>query len=114
MVVDRFGHNVCGFVGSDAAGHDRTALAWACLGAWIDGTVCTLPADDFKTYCLPGAGADCDQDEAWTRECMHAAARGDQKSRRLGVQLSPILEESFDKLEVVVNQMKKDQVKKIK
>jgi hypothetical protein len=35
-------------------------------------TVCTFAADDFKTHCLPGAGADCNQDKAWTRECVHA------------------------------------------
>src|SRR5579864_2183631 len=78
-------YNVCRFVGSNPAGHDRTPFPWACLCAWIDGTVCTLAADDFKTYRLPGAGADCDQDEAWTGECVHASASGDQNRRRLGV-----------------------------
>jgi len=43
---------------------------------------------------------------------MHAQAPGDQDSQRLGDQLSPVLEESFDKLEVVVNEMKKQEMKK--
>src|SRR5262249_11386253 len=66
------GYNICGFVGSNPAGDDRAALPWACLCARLDGTVCTLAADDFKTYCLPGPGADCDQDEAWAREYLQA------------------------------------------
>src|ERR1700685_3522049 len=74
---------------------DRTALTWACLCAWIDGTVRTLAADDFKTYRLPGAGPDCDQDEAWTRECMHAQAAGDKDRERLADQLSQLLEREF-------------------
>src|ERR1700756_4493919 len=65
-------HNLCGFFCFKPAGGDREALPWACFCARLDGTVCTLAADDFKTYCLPGAGADCDQDEAWTREYLHA------------------------------------------
>src|SRR5581483_7598383 len=65
------GYNICRLVRSHPAGDDRTALTWACFCAWFDGTVCTLAADDFETYCLPGAGADCDYDEAWTRECVH-------------------------------------------
>src|ERR1700727_1528513 len=48
-------YNVCGFVGSDPEGDDRTTLPWARLGAWIDGAVCTFATDDFKTYCVPGA-----------------------------------------------------------
>src|SRR5215469_17078111 len=74
---------------------DRTTLAWPCLCAWLDGTVCTLAADDFKTYCLPGAGADCDQGQAWTREYLHAQAEGDQDGQRLGDQLSPVLGRKF-------------------
>src|ERR1700685_840879 len=89
------GYNVYGFVGSDPAGDDRTALPWAGIRAWIDGTLCTLAADDFKTYCLPGAGADCGQDEAWARECLHAEARDDKDSKRLGLLLPPILGREF-------------------
>src|ERR1700685_1804562 len=57
----------------------------------MDRTVRTLAADDFKTYRLPGARADCDQDEAWTRECVHAEARSDKDRQRLGDSLSPVL-----------------------
>src|SRR5581483_12336981 len=70
------GHNICGFVGSNPPGDDRAALPWACVCASVDGTVCALAADDFKTYCLPGAGADCGQDQAWTREYLHTEASG--------------------------------------
>jgi len=42
---------------------------------------------------------------------VHAQASGDQEGQRLGDQLSPIWEESFDKLEVVVNEMKKTGVR---
>src|SRR5271167_4172187 len=89
------GYNIRGFVGSNPAGNDRATLPWACLCARIDGAVCTLTADDFKTYCLPGAGADCDQDEAWTRECVRAQASGDKDGQRLGRLLSPILGREF-------------------
>ncbi len=102
------GYNVCGFVRSDPAGNGRATLAWACLCAWLDGAVCTFAADDFKTHRLPGAGADRGQDEAWTRECVHAEARGDQDSQRLGDEYRRFWEESFDKLDVVVKQMKKE------
>ena len=72
MVVDRLGTTFAALSDPTRRANDRTAFTWTCLCAWIDGTVCTLVADDFKTYCLPGAGADCDQDEAWTREYLQA------------------------------------------
>src|SRR4051794_17579898 len=50
-------HNIRGSIGSNPAGDDRTTLPWACLCTWINGTVFTLAADDFQTYCLPGAGS---------------------------------------------------------
>src|SRR5437588_8591605 len=50
------GYNICGFVRSDPARDGRTTLPRACLSARLDGTVCTVAADDFKTYRLSGAG----------------------------------------------------------
>lgn len=43
----------------------KTAIdQWAIPASITSGTL--------FSYCLSGAGADCDQDEAWTRECVHA------------------------------------------
>src|SRR5437763_17014723 len=89
------GDNICGLVRSDPARDSRTPLPRACLSARLDGTVCTVAADDFKTYRLSGAGAACDQDQARTREYLHAQATGDQDCQRVGDQLSPVLGREF-------------------
>ena len=89
------GHNLCRLIGSDSAGDDRATCPWACLGAWLSGAVSTLAADDFKTYCVSGASADCDEDQARAGEYLHTKAEGDQDSERLGNQLSPVLGREF-------------------
>ncbi len=77
----------------------------------FDGALSTVAANDFKTYCNPGAGADCDQDEARTGERVQAEAEAIKTVSDWAVYYRRFWEESFDKLEVVVNQMKKTEMR---
>ena len=61
--------------------------------------------------CLPGAGADRDQDQAWTREYCTLRPKAIKIVSDWAISYRQFWEESFDKLEMVVNQMKKAEIR---
>jgi len=60
MVVDRLGTTFAALSDPTRRGMIETTITWSCLCAWLDEPFALSQADDFKTYCLPVAGAGCD------------------------------------------------------
>ena len=78
----------------------------------IDGAVRTLAADDFKTYRLPGAGEELVIKTKRGRESVCTLRPEAIKTvSDWAASYRRFWEESFDKLDVVINQMKKEEMK---
>jgi hypothetical protein len=92
-------------------GDVRKALPRACLRPWIDETVCTIAADDFKHIAsLVRARIVIKRKRGRERVCT-LRPEAIRRVSDWAISYRQFWEERFDKLDLVVIQMKKEEIR---